>query len=127
MKKTMKNFMVMVMVMVLVAGAMVMARPELLKVFEESKVEEATVEVEVKETKKEVEKIILQMDSDRTFISYLVLYTDSWKNADSLSNLVDTLNEDTNDTYLIENKTGKILKMVDKKAIEVEIEKNTIV
>ena len=127
MKTTMKNFMVMVMVIALVCGALIMTRPEMLDVFKTT-VEEAAVEVEVKEeTKKEVVKIILQMDDDRTFMNYLILYKESWKNADSLSNLVDTLNEDTNDTYLVDGTTGKILKIVDKKAIAVEIEKNTIV
>lgn len=82
-------------------------------------IEEIKVNVEQEETKKDLDGVIMFMDSNRKFLCYQIIYTDgSFDVALNLTSMVDTLNEETNDMY-VQNVTGAVQK-VDTKTKKIE-------
>lgn len=82
-------------------------------------IEEIKANVEQEETKKDLDGVIMFMDSNRKFLCYQIIYTDgSFDVALNLTSMVDTLNEETNDMY-VQNVTGAVQK-VDTKTKKIE-------
>ena len=130
MKKTRRNtfargFMVVTLVMIAI---LVIAAKAINGDFDELKklgskvtnpIEEIKVNVEQEETKKDLDGVIMFMDSSRKFLCYQVIYTDgTFDVALNLTSMVDVLNEQTNDMY-VQTVTGAVQK-VDTKTKRIE-------
>lgn len=109
MKKLAKRLFIMVAIMVVLMVLAVKAGVKITRTTNNVRNVMEAVEVETKEEEiKKLDGVIMFMNSQRKFLCYQIIYTDgSFDVATDLNNIVDILNEQTNDMY-VQNSDGKI-------------------
>lgn len=108
MKKLAKRLFIMVAIMVVLMVLAVKAGVKITRTTNNVRNVMEAVEVETKEETKKLDGVIMFMNSQRKFLCYQIIYTDgSFDVATDLNNIVDILNEQTNDMY-VQNSDGKI-------------------
>ena len=108
MKKLAKRLFVMVAIMAVLMVLAVKAGVKITRTTNNIRNAVEAVEVETKEESKKLDGVIMFMNSQRKFLCYQIIYTDgSFDVATDLNNIVDILNERTNDMY-VQNSDGKI-------------------
>lgn len=107
MKKLAKRLFIMVAIMAVLMVLAVKAGVKITRTTNNVRNVMEAVEVETEENKK-LDGVIMFMNSQRKFLCYQIIYTDgSFDVATDLNNIVDILNEQTNDMY-VQNSDGKI-------------------